>query len=255
MHQGYGGSEIENMDDQARFLKVYDTAYDRDPRYWTIKKFAGKLKQIVSILTGISVEDLENQDVKNTPLGDNWIRYGYADGFTRKYVGNGEMGQPVMNNKECSKERYEEELRINWQTAYKVEYTPRVLLQYIGTELFRNQIMENIWVNALFADYIPSKIISGEDKVASDGGYYTTPSYKTIGDKWIVTDVRFKNEFQEIKKRGGINVRIERPGTSLGTHASETDIDDMKFDWTITNAGSMDDLVSKVREMMQHFKI
>lgn len=37
-----------------------------------IKKFAGKLKQIVSILTGISVEDLEKEEVKNSVLGEEW---------------------------------------------------------------------------------------------------------------------------------------------------------------------------------------
>ena len=34
------------------------------------KSFAAKLKQIVSILTGIPVEDLEKQEVKNRVLGE-----------------------------------------------------------------------------------------------------------------------------------------------------------------------------------------
>ena len=44
----------------------------------------------------------------NSKLGEEWIRYGYADGFIKKYIGNGEMGEPIMNNKQCSKEEYEE---------------------------------------------------------------------------------------------------------------------------------------------------
>ena len=32
---------------------------------WKIKKFAGKLKEIVSILTNISIIDLEKQEVKD----------------------------------------------------------------------------------------------------------------------------------------------------------------------------------------------
>ena len=42
---------------------------------WEIKKFAGKLKQMVSLLTGIPVEDLEKQEVKDSFLGKEWCRY------------------------------------------------------------------------------------------------------------------------------------------------------------------------------------
>lgn len=37
---------------------------------WKQVAFATKLKQIVSILTGISVEDLEKEEVKNRVLGE-----------------------------------------------------------------------------------------------------------------------------------------------------------------------------------------
>ena len=73
---------------------------------WQIKKFAGKLKQIVSILTGISVEDLEKQEVKDRLLGEDWTRYGYADGFSDVYKDGVKV--VTMMNKECSKERYED---------------------------------------------------------------------------------------------------------------------------------------------------
>lgn len=39
---------------------------------WQIKKFAGPLKKITSILTGLSLEALEDQGVKATPLGEDW---------------------------------------------------------------------------------------------------------------------------------------------------------------------------------------
>jgi hypothetical protein len=44
---------------------------------------------------------------------DYKIIYGYADGFTRD-----KNGTPIMTVAYCSKEKYEEERRINWQTAY-----------------------------------------------------------------------------------------------------------------------------------------
>ena len=35
---------------------------------WEVKKFASKLKEIVSILTGFTVEELEKEEIKNTNL-------------------------------------------------------------------------------------------------------------------------------------------------------------------------------------------
>lgn len=40
--------------------------------YWPIKKFAGKLKTIASLLTGIPVHRFEDQEFKNSALGKEW---------------------------------------------------------------------------------------------------------------------------------------------------------------------------------------
>lgn len=42
--------------------------------------------------------------------------YAYATGFFRD-----NNGTPIMIATECTKEKYEEQCRINWQTAYKYE--------------------------------------------------------------------------------------------------------------------------------------
>ncbi len=39
---------------------------------WEIKKWAGKLKTIASLLTGIPVEKFEDQEFKKTNLGPEW---------------------------------------------------------------------------------------------------------------------------------------------------------------------------------------
>ena len=44
----------------------------QDTTKWRIKKFAAKMKQCVSIITGIPVEDLENIDIKNSLIGEDW---------------------------------------------------------------------------------------------------------------------------------------------------------------------------------------
>ena len=44
----------------------------QDQSGWEIMKFAGKLKDIASHLTGIDREEFENQDFKKTVLGTEW---------------------------------------------------------------------------------------------------------------------------------------------------------------------------------------
>jgi hypothetical protein len=211
---------------------------------WKIKKYADKLKDIICILTGCTREQLEDIEFKNSKLPDEWIRYGYANGFIRKYISNGEMGTPVMNNKQCSKERYEEELRINWKTAYIQHLTFRNLLQYVGTQLFRNQLHEDCWVNALFANYEPNiywmcdrcdneniiQLLQIPSRFKEQGyleDEFVCPNCKgeesegditqVINDNpsnWIITDTRFINEAKAIEDRGGFNIRINRKDNS-----------------------------------------
>jgi len=117
----------------------------------------------------------------------------------------------------------EKELGEEWDGL-----TPRKLLQLLGTEAGRHIIHPNIWVNALFADYEKDS-------------------------NWIITDVRFPNEAEAIKDKGGILIRIERPQLIERDfeHLSETALDDYDgFDYVINNdTNSVQDLVDKVKEL------
>lgn len=168
---------------------------------YEIKKFAGKLKTIASLLTGIPVEKFEDQEFKKEELGEEWS-YPYPGEFH-------DDGSPVM-----------------------MPMTVRQLLQEIGTEAMREGLHRNVWVNALMADYKPIKL-SQDD-----------PSY------WLVTDTRFPNEAKAIEERGGILLRVERPGTSTGDHPSETALDDYPFEHVIMNDGDLNDLINKVRDFL-----
>jgi hypothetical protein len=230
---------------------------------WEIHKFADPLKDIICILTGCTKEQLEDNEFKNSKLPDEWIRYGYADGFIKKYIGNGEMGQPIMNNKQCDKERYEIELRTNWQTAYKHHLTYRQLLQYVGTDLFRNQLHEDTWINALMSKY---KIIDERTMQDPDDSNIFYPN-------WIITDVRFPNEAKAIKDREGFIIRINRDdyifdetgkriipsktynNVDVTTHPSEAALDDYPFDYIISNNGTIEELIIAVKQILINEKI
>jgi hypothetical protein len=95
-----------------------------DSSGWEIKKWAGKLKTIASLLTGIPQEKFEDQEFKKTNLGPEWDQSIPGEDWID--------GKPVM-----------------------VPMTVRDLLQKLGTDACRNGLHKNTWVNALMADYIP----------------------------------------------------------------------------------------------------
>ena len=133
-----------------------------------------------------------------------------------------------------------------------IKLTPRKLLQLLGTECGRQIIHPNIWVNALFADYKPKNAPYNtmadllEDR---HHGLLNNPN-------WIITDVRFPNEAQAIKDRGGIVIRVNRLDVDKFTdnfpqtlHPSETALDGYEFDHVIDNNGSIKELVEKVKQL------
>lgn len=103
--------------------------------------------------------------------------------------------------------------------------TRREFLMKLGTEAIRDGLNKNSWILALYADYRP--LISN----------------------WIVTDVRFKNEAEALKERGGILIRIERPGTKGQDHPSDKDLDDYQgFDKVIVNDGTLLQFQEKIHQ-------
>ena len=102
--------------------------------HWQIKKFAGKLKTIGSILTGIPVEKFEDQEFKKQQMPTGW------------------------------------------------GMTYREFLQKLGTEGMRVGVHTNVWVNALFSDYVPISDISKSNTYTDDRlqhGYKGTKIWRT----------------------------------------------------------------------------
>jgi hypothetical protein len=205
---------------------------------WEIKKFAGKLKQTASLLTGIPIEMFEDQEFKKQEMPECWNKLYWND------------PDPIEGNDYLITERiqYEDETSLiiygggSEAEVFDSEIvskpmTYRELLQKLGTEAMRDGLHINVWVNALFADY----------RLWSDGSKDWYPN-------WIITDMRFPNELEAVVERKGITIRVNRNnGTraiDINPHPSETALDDAEFDYEIINDGSIDDLVEKVREIL-----
>jgi hypothetical protein len=98
----------------------------------------------------------------------------------------------------------------------------RELLQRFGTEVGREMFGEDFWVNAA--------IDSIED-----------------GSRVVVSDVRYPNEADAIKKLGGEVWRVVRPGFGAANgHASEHALNNYKFDYILDNNSGMELLYDSV---------
>ena len=119
-----------------------------------------------------------------------------------------------------------------------VPMSVREFLQKLGAEGIRNGVHTNAWVNALFADFIP-----------------TVEDDKVVIPQWIITDCRFPNEAQAIKDNGGIVIRVERDTDVISDHPSETALDDWNFDATIYNNRDLEALQDNVKELLKQYNL
>jgi hypothetical protein len=189
---------------------------------WHIKKWAGKLKTIASILTGIPVENFEDQEFKKTLLGPEW----------------GTVKDIPLNS-----------VPVFADIQFNSLMTVRDFLQKLGTDAIRDSLHENTWVNATMIDY---KKESSECGISKIGTIVNCVDYPN----WIITDTRFPNEAEAIKKAGGIVIRINRPGVQpINPHPSETSLDDWSFDAVINNDGDVSDIVHKVGLLLYRHNI
>ena len=185
---------------------------------WQIKKWAGKLKDIASLLTGIPVESFEDQEFKTTLLGPEW----------GTVTSNPLNAIPVFSD-------------IQFNHLISV----REFLQKLGTDAIRDGLHTNAWVNALMSDYKKDLSECGTSK---KGTVVKCSKYPN----WIITDTRFPNEAEAIKKAGGIVIRVDRPGVKpINDHPSETGLDDWKFDYKIANVSDIKALSLSVQMILE----
>ena len=113
-----------------------------------------------------------------------------------------------------------------WDYAKQIPEVRR-LLQVFGSEIGRNMISSDLWV-----------------EMALNSVH--------ISDKVVISDIRFPNEFDEVKWMFGEVWRVNRPSIDpVNRHESETALDDFEFDRVIDNEGSLDDLYAAVLSAME----
>jgi len=209
---------FENM-----LKQLNDGEFDSFDQYskWKNVKFADKLKEITSLLTGISRKDLEKQSIKESFLGYEW------DYYIVKLYENSPKDYADHQTIICDENTISKYLNNDDHKIEKKQMTVREFLQKLGTDAARTKLHLNCWVNSLFCNY-------------------------TVDKKWIISDCRFLNEAKAIKNNGGIIIRINRNDQILkDRHISETELDNYQFDYIINNeTNNFEKLVDDVKKIL-----
>jgi hypothetical protein len=139
-----------------------------------------------------------------------------------------------------------------WSQRLGRTITPRLMLQLWGTEVCRQGFHDDIWIASL-----ENKLRSAQDDV-------------------VISDCRFPNEIESIRRQGGWVIRVVRgpdPGwycyaelansgiesaavtlKNIGVHASETSWIGTDFDRVIDNNGSLDELYDQISDLLRDLR-
>lgn len=214
------------------------------------------VEQLSSQTSIFSMEDMEivglcgkKRSGKDT-IGKHYI----AKGFTRVAFAdplkNGCIAMFGFSNEQVFGEELKEVVDDYWG------YSPREVLQKVGTELFRGYITNwdvlpsignNLWIRRLQKEIID---------LANKGHR-----------KFVITDIRFDNELEfvdTVKKMGchAYSIKVNRPAISdnknndvntenLKAHASESHIDSLKCDYDVDNDSTIEELYGKIDQIMK----
>jgi hypothetical protein len=115
-------------------------------------------------------------------------------------------------------------------------WSVRKLLQFIGTELFRKNIDENVWVKSLLF------------RVQND-----------LNNNYVVPDCRFPNEIEYLKNNfeDFLSIKTIRQGCNgqVGLSNHESEAYDLITDYTINNDGTLEELWIKADDIFKTAKL
>jgi hypothetical protein len=206
--------------------------------------FADKLKEVCMDLFGLTHDDCYTEEGKAKPTDLPVFKCPACGSINCMLVASTQ----VLCNK-CT--------AVGEPKSFASRWTPRMILQFIGTEGVRH-IDKDAWVKHAIkrAEHL---LTTTRGSGSTDG---STPSTTTPPKLFVaITDCRFKSEMVAIKAAGGEIWRIRRPSTDnsaqgLAGHASETEMDtipDSEFNRVINNDASLDVLRGKAIEGLKEF--
>lgn len=210
------GVTAANYDGWEFSLKVKDDELDVPTLH-----FADKIKDDLSLIFGINRECFDDAEYK-----DNKYYLFQNNSFITEAV------QRVNPRPVITIEDLQENNLAAWRASYRHNCVIKIrtLMQYYGTELIRNQIGVNVWVNITMNKAI---------------------KYKNYYGYAVIADVRYHNEAAAIYNVGGKVIDVTKYNPEQPEHSSEYIIEDGR-DYNIDNNGTKLGLFYKVLEFVKN---
>ncbi len=152
----------------------------------------------------------------------------------------------LLEGKTSESRKWRELPDVWWSERLGINVTPRTVLQEWGTDVCRNNYHDAIWIASL------------ENKI------------RKTNDDIVISDSRFQNELDSVKRLGGITIRVTRGESPVwmneylahgktpewtkkypNVHASEYSSVGCKYDHLVENNGSIDQLYNKINDLLQ----
>tara|TARA_R110002049_G_scaffold130135_1_gene288284 strand:- start:94 stop:747 length:654 start_codon:yes stop_codon:yes gene_type:complete len=148
----------------------------------------------------------------------------------------------MLEGKTDQSRAWREKPDVFWSKRFGKDVTPRWVLQYFGTEVMRQGMHDAIWIDSCMARY--------------------------DGKPTVIADTRFENEIKIIREMGGSILLVKRgqdpdwftdyvEGNVVpkNVHLSEYAWAKSEYDHLITNDGTLEDLHSKIDDLLVSDKI
>lgn len=156
--------------------------------------------------------DISVEDFEDREFKENYYIY-----FPTLEITNNPPKNKILTDKQFSRK-----LAFGFDFIKEYYLSIRQTLQIYGTEVIKSAFGEKFWV---------------------------LRTLNTEEDNLIISDLRFKSEFESVKDRRGAIIYINRNVTP-GTHPSEREVIDLyknnQFDYVVDNLGSKKDLFKQI---------
>ena len=182
---------------------------------WNITAFAKPLKETLSIILNRPFNWFENRSNKE--------QY-YVDLQSLNIYPKWKLHNDII----LSESKFQKYIKSGEPLPLDSVLSIRQLMQYYGTECVRKFLGDKTWINATLNKHLQKNL--------------------------IISDLRFKIEYTEIKKRKGITIYIQRDSAIPGNHSSEREVlelyNDNKFDYVVKNNGTLKDLFNNLKQLL-----
>lgn len=181
---------------------------------WKITSFAKPLKRTLAVILVKPVEWFDDRKNKE--------KY-YVDLNTLNVYSKYELRDDLR----LSENKFQKLIKSGEPLPLDQYISIRQLMQYYGTECVRKYLGDKTWINS---------------------------TLNTIKDNTIISDLRFRVELEEVKKKNGKIIYISRSSSKPGSHASEREVvelfNERRFDYVVPNEGTLKELFNNLKTLI-----